>query len=198
MTDLMSIFQKLEELGLTDVLLPFLLIFSVIYAILGMVKIFGPNGKNINLIVALVMSLLVVVPHVTGTYPAGQDIVEIMNNAIPNVSLVIIAVIMVLILIGVFGVRVDLMGQDNMIRSFVPILALGIVFFIFGRSAGWFDVGLPDWLNFLNDGDTVAVLLVVLAFIIIIGFITGDGGGGRKLGQGIKDVIGEFGKILAK
>jgi hypothetical protein len=198
MADLISIFQKLEDFGLTDVLLPFILIFSVVYAILGMIKIFGEKGKNINVIVALVMALLVVVPHVTGTYPAGKDIVDIMNNAIPNVSIVIIAIIMVLLLIGVFGVRVDLLAQDNMIRSVVPLLALGTVFFIFGRSAGWFDVGLPNWLGFLNDPDTVAVLLVILVFVIIISFITGDGNEGRRLGQGLKDVFGEFGKILAK
>jgi hypothetical protein len=198
MADLISVFQKLEEFGLTDVLLPFLLIFSVMYAILGTIQIFGAKGKNINIIVALVMALLVVVPHVTGTYPAGQDIVEIINTSIPNVSVVIIAVIMVLMLIGVFGVRVDLL-KSSWIASFVPLIALGIVFFIFGRSAGWFAGGsLPSWLSFLDDPDTVAVILVILVFVIIIGFITGDGGEGKRLGQGIKDVVGEFGKILTR
>jgi hypothetical protein len=139
---------------------------------------------------------LVVVPHVTGTYPAGKDVVEIMNHSIPNVSVVVIAIVMMLLLIGIFGVRVDLLGQDNMIKSFVPLIAMGIVFFIFGRSAGWFNAGLPNWLGFLDDSDTVAVILVILVFVIIIGFITGDGGGGRRLGTGIKDVLNEFGKIL--
>ena len=198
MVDLISVFQRLDAFGLTDVLLPFLLIFSVIYAVLGTIKIFGDNGKKFNIIIALVMALLVVVPHVTGTYPAGKDIVTIINTSIPNVSVVIIGIIMALLLIGIFGVRVDLLLAKDGVGSIIPLIAIGVVFFIFGRSAGWFDFGLPNWLGFLNDPDTVSVILVILVFVIIIGFITGDGGGSKKLGQSIRDVLGEFGKVLSK
>jgi hypothetical protein len=192
-----EVFQRLDAMGLTDVLLPFALIFSVIFAILSTIGIF--KQKNINVIVALVIALLVVVPHVTGGYPAGKDVVEIINTAIPNVSVIIIAVLMFLILLGVFGVPIDITKSD-WIGPIVGLLSLGAVIYIFGNSAGWFGGGsYPSWLGFLNNSDTVSVLLVILMFVGIIAFITGDsskGGAGARLGTGIHNVLQEFGKIM--
>lgn len=201
MVSFADVLQRLEAMGLTDVLLPFILIFAVVYAILNFVKIFGQEGKgkNINVIIALVMALLVVVPHVTGGYPPGKDIVEIMNNAIPNVSILIIGVLMFLILIGIFGVRFDLTGS-GWFGPLIGMICMGAVFFIFGRSAGWFGFGnLPPFLGFLNDSETVSVLLVILMFIGIVAFITGDGGGGtRRLSSGIRNVFEEFGRMMGR
>jgi hypothetical protein len=195
MISLTEIFRTLDAMGLTDVLLPFTLIFAVVFAILGIAKIFAEK-KNIQIIVALVISLLVVVPHVTGGYPAGKDIVEIMNNAIPNVSLVIIIVLMFLILMGIFGVPIDITKSD-WIGPIVALLALGTVIFIFGSSAGWFGGGaFPDWLGFLNNSETVSVILVILMFVAIVAFITGGGNKGSGLKDGIKNVLTEFGKIM--
>ena len=102
--------KTLDAWGLTDVLLPFLLIFAVMFAILQKTKIFG-DRRNTNTIVALVIGLLVVIPHVTGVYPTGYDVVEILNSALPSVSLVVIAVIMLLVLIGIFGGEANLFGM---------------------------------------------------------------------------------------
>ena len=75
---------------LTDILLPFLLIFTVIFAILQRSKILGIDRKNFNVVVALVIGLLVIIPHITGTYPYDRDVVNILNNAIPQISIFII------------------------------------------------------------------------------------------------------------
>jgi hypothetical protein len=173
MATFVTALQQLEAFGLSDVLLPFILIFAVVFAILGTVKIFGDKGKNINIIVALSMALLVVVPHVTGSYPAGGDVVEIMNHSIPNVSAVIIAIVMMMILIGAFGVRFNLAGKK--LGGVVAIVALMIVIYIFGRSAGWYSFGSwPSWLSFLNDSDTLMVIVVLLVFGLMVAFITHD------------------------
>jgi hypothetical protein len=190
MASLVTIFQQLESFGLSDVLLPFILIFAVVFAILGTINIF--KQKNINTIVALVMALLVVVPHVTGTYPAGADVVTIMNNAIPNVSVVLIAIVMMMILIGVFGVRFNVAGKQT--GGVVAILALLIVLFIFGSSAGWFRFGLPSWLSFLNDSDTLMVIVVLLVFGLIVAFITHEEKDPKdkfNLGTFMKEWIGD-------
>ena len=95
--------RTLDNFGLTDVMLPFLLIFVIIYAILMKTKILGETKKNLNIIVAIVVGLLVVIPHITGRFPANADPVIIMNNALPQVSLVLVAIVFLLIMIGVFG-----------------------------------------------------------------------------------------------
>jgi len=51
-----------------------ILIFTIIYAALYKSKILGEDRKNFNVIIALVVALSVIIPHVLGTYPAGYDI----------------------------------------------------------------------------------------------------------------------------
>ena len=77
------ILQLWESWGLMDVILPFLLIFAVVYAALTKVKIFGEQKDRIHIIIALVIALAVVVPHVTYMYPPESDVVNIINTALP-------------------------------------------------------------------------------------------------------------------
>ena len=58
---------SLESYGLLDALLPFLLIFTVIFAIMQKTKFLGEGKKNFNVVIALVIALIVVLPHVTKT-----------------------------------------------------------------------------------------------------------------------------------
>ncbi|MEA2035941.1 MAG: hypothetical protein U9O94_00425 [Nanoarchaeota archaeon] len=92
--------------GLRDVMLPFLLIFVIFFAILAKARIFGEDKKKINLIVALVVASLVVIPHVLNSYPDNADPIDIINQALPHISLVIVAAIGALIIIGAFGGQV--------------------------------------------------------------------------------------------
>ena len=50
-----DIFSQLEGLGVYEYLLPFLLIFSITFAILEKVKILGEDKKNINIIVSVIL-----------------------------------------------------------------------------------------------------------------------------------------------
>ena len=61
-------FQNLQQMGFYDYILPFLLIFTIIFAILEKTRIFGTEPgttneprKNINLVVALIIGLIVMV-----------------------------------------------------------------------------------------------------------------------------------------
>jgi amino acid transporter len=81
----------LENLGVVDVILPFILVFVIVFAVLQKTKILGENKegkpmKNFNSVIALVMGLAVVIPHVMGSYPdPNMDIVNIINIALPNI-----------------------------------------------------------------------------------------------------------------
>jgi len=161
----------LDSIGVADVLLPFILIFTVVFAILQKTNILGTKekrNKNFNTIVALVMGLAVVIPHVLGRYPPGADIVDIMNSALPNVSVVIIAILMLLLIIGIFGHNINLLSGS--IGGWVVIAAIIIVSVIFASAANWFN--LPGWLYFLNDPETQSLVVIILVFAIVIWFIT--------------------------
>jgi len=161
---------ELENIGLTDVLLPFLLIFVIVFAILQRVEILGEKKKNMNVVLALILGLAVVIPHVTGNYPSGMDPVEIINAALPGVSLVIVAIIMFFILVGAFGGEISLAGDS--VKGWVTIFSIGVVAWVFGDAAGWWGDGLPRWLDFLRDSDLQALIVTILIFGLIIMFVT--------------------------
>ena len=174
----MGVFQdgllQLEEAGILDVVLPFILVFTIVFAVLQKTKILGEDKdgkprKNFNAVIALVMGLAVVIPHVIGSYPSPEsDVVLIINNALPNVSAVMVAVIMLLLIMGVFGGEVNIAGSG--LAGWAVIFAIIATVVIFGNAANWFD--LPGWLNFLEDSETQALIIVILVFALIIWFIT--------------------------
>ncbi|HLD18396.1 MAG TPA: hypothetical protein VJB90_00090, partial [Candidatus Nanoarchaeia archaeon] len=103
MVNFTDLFLQLQSLGILDSLIPFILIFVIVFATLEKAQIFGVGKKNINAIVALAIGLMVVIPHIIGAYPPNRDPVTIMNTAIPNISVVAVAIVMALVLAGVFG-----------------------------------------------------------------------------------------------
>ena len=163
--------RNLEEWGLSDVLLPFLLIFTILFAVLQRTNILGKNKRNWNTMVALTISLIVIVPHIMGTYPANRDPIEIINHALPNVSIVIVAIVMFLILIGLLGG--DIAWPGGRISGWIAILSAALILLIFGRAAGWYE-RWPRWLGWMDDSQTQALVVVILVFGIIIWFITKD------------------------
>ena len=155
--------------GLTDALLPFLLIFTVIFAVLQKTKVIGgTDKKNLNVVLALVIALMVVIPHLTGQYPPDKDVVEIINAAIPSVSLVIIAIVMLILLIGIWGVEVNWVGGT--VTGWIALLSFLAVVYIFGSAARLWEV--VPWLWWLSDSNTQATILVILVFAILIWLIT--------------------------
>lgn len=164
-------FAQLEDLGILDVILPFILVFTLVFAILQKTKIFGENeseNKRYNAVVALVMGLAVVFPHVLGYYPPNRDIVNIINQSLPNVGVIIVAIVMALIIIGLLGRRFQLAG--NSLSGWIAIAAFGAVVYIFGDAASWWES--PAWVYFLGDTETVTLVVALLIFAIIIWFIT--------------------------
>ena len=164
---------ELENMGLTDVILPFLLIFVIVFAILQRVEILGQGKKNLNTVLALIIGLTVIIPHVTGNYPGNADPVEILNSALPSISLVLVAILMFFILVGALGVDTFGLGGDTA-KTGVGIFAIAVVLFIFGKAAGWWGQGLPRWLDFLNDPALQSTLIFVLLIGLLIFYVTGE------------------------
>jgi preprotein translocase subunit YajC len=188
---LQDIVYNLESWGLTDVLLPFLLVFVIVFAVLQKSQVLGKDRKNFNVVVALVMALGVIIPHVTGRYPPGKDVVEIINVALPNISIVLVAVIMLLIILGVFASELTFAGTT--LSEWGGVFAIFVVVYVFGSAAEWWS--LPAWANFLRDPETQTLLIVILVFAIIIWFITKEDDKDKK---GIGEHLKSIGDVLGK
>tara|TARA_Y100000310_G_C20673561_1_gene811590 strand:- start:557 stop:1132 length:576 start_codon:yes stop_codon:yes gene_type:complete len=163
----MALFENigyyLQAYGILDFLLPFILVFTIVYAVMQKTKILG-DKKNFNVIIALVLGLLFVVPHITGAYPIGYDPVQVMNETLPSISLVAVAAIMLLLLMGIFGT-----DFSKSAAPFIAIISIGFVAFIFGSSLnlwtgpsevfGWWSAELTE------------LLVIILVFALVVWFI---------------------------
>jgi hypothetical protein len=161
-----NILVQLESMGLTDLLIPLILIFAVIFSILNVTKLFK---RQISIVVALVISLLTVIPHINKTYPACYDIVTIINQATPKISLLVIAIVMFFLVVGLFGMKLDSLDK---ILPYIAIGALLVtVFVFFTSSSSGCGVGnilpfniwsLPGWIYVIP----LTVMVVVIWFIV--------------------------------
>jgi len=164
--------RTLERWGLTDVLLPFLLIFVIVYAILQKAKILGEGKKNLNVVVSIVVALLVVIPHVTGRFPANSDPVLIINDSLPQVSIVLVAIVFLMLMIGVFGQDFVMLGVT--MPGWITLISFVIIVLIFGGSAGWWSGQFGSTLENFFGTEGVAVFIMLLTFGIIIAWITSE------------------------
>ena len=90
--------EFLEDFGLFDVILPFLLIFAIVFAILEKTKILGKNKSNVNSIVALVFALLVI---------TANKVITAITIALPNIALLLVVLISFLLMVGIFAKDAD-------------------------------------------------------------------------------------------
>jgi len=167
-----DLFYNLENWGFLDVLLPFILVFTIVFAALQKTKILGEGKKQFNVIIAFVMGASIIFPHITGSYQdwIGFDPVNVINASLPQVSIILVAIIMVLLIIGVFGNEVDFAGTS--LSGWIVLMSFIAVALIFGSATGWFD--LPNWLYFLGNPEVQSLVVMILVFGIIIWFVTKD------------------------
>ena len=156
----------LVSIGVYDVLLPFLLVFSIIFAILEKTKIFGDQKTNINAIVAIVVGLLLVVQ---------KGIVGLINLFLPRVSLIIVVTLMGLLVIAMVagkefkGLKGGVLGIAIIIIIIAVILALTTP-----PTAG------TPWLTPTDKQILLSVGIPLLILILVIGLVTAQPGKPEK------------------
>ncbi len=177
--------QYFQAYGVMDFLLPFILVFTILYAVTAKLVLFKDH-KQFRVVIALVLSLLFVVPHIVGTYPLGYDPVQVMNESLPSISLVSVAAIMVLLLMGIFGADFSAAAAP-----FIAIISLGFVIYIFGASLkiwrGPYDVFY--WWS----ADVTELMVVLFIFGLVVWFIVKE-----PSKPGDKSFIGKFADDFGK
>lgn len=173
-----------QTYGILDFLLPFLLVFTIVFAVLQRTKILG-DKKNFNVVIAIILGLLFVVPHITGTYPLGYDPVEVMNSALPSISLLAIAAIMILLLMGIFST-----DFSKKAAPFIAIVSIGFVIYIFGASLNMYR-GPYDVFGWWST-EVTELIIIILIFGLLVWFITkepSDKTKGSRLLKGVGELF---------
>ena len=178
--------QFFQNFGLFDVVLPFLLVFTMVFAILEKTMILGKEGtkdtpkpkKNLNSMVSFVIALLVV---------ASNKVVTALQVALPNIVLLMVVSISFLMLIGTFATtgEFDLSSKHKgYYAAFVAFMLAGVILiFLYAIKLDSGESWLEYAYNYLMNswGGSIVSSFILLAVIIgAIIFITRSKGNGVK------------------
>ena len=154
----------------TDTLLPFLLVFTVLFAILQKSQILGKDKKQIDAIVSLVVGLIVV--------SVGQAS-NIITGLMPVLAVALIVLLVFMILVG--SVWEGKVNFGTGIKVTVGILAVvAIVVALLYNTGFW--IYLRDLFSGLGTNvitNIVFVIAIIAAVAVVIGF-SGKGGAGGE------------------
>lgn len=178
--------QYFQAYGVMDFLLPFILVFTILYAVTAKLALFKDH-KQFRVVIALVLSLLFVVPHIVGTYPLGYDPVQVMNESLPSISLVSVAAIMVLLLMGIFGADFSAAAAP-----WIAIVSLGFVVYIFGASLNLWQG--PYDVFYWWSPDVTELMVVLFIFGLVVWFIVKEPSkqGEKGLFSRLEDTVGKY------
>lgn len=163
-----GVLQMLQNWGIIDGLLPFLLIFTLMFAILVKTGIFKDNRKIAGVISATIAALIVIPHMIGGVYPAGYDPINIINQMLPSAGILLVAILLVLMMIGLVGGET---GKKSGWMAWIVTIAIGILLLSI-ISAIW--PSIPILKYFVADASLLALLIVILVFGLIVWFVTKD------------------------
>lgn len=168
--DFRYVLSQWQSIGVFDVILPMILLFTVIFAILKKTKILG-GLPGIDVIVSLVISFLAI---------SNPEVSTFFFSIFSNLGLGIIILLSVMILLG-FA-----MGGSKKGLYWIGILGAIAVFIwimsrVFSIYGGYY---YPGWFN----DNLIWIIPLILAVVGIIAVVSGS----KEKGQGLKYLFEEF------
>ena len=159
--DLYDLIFQWQNYGIFDIALPFLLIFTLSYAVLDKTKILGKKNKNINIIVALVLGFL---------FLQNPFLLASLQGLLPNVSFALVVLLLFLLIVGVLmgDKYAEWKGMTFNVAALIAVIALIWAMF---TQPGLEYGGAQDIIyNFLGPEalPLVAFLLIVIVAIAAV------------------------------
>jgi len=168
-TPLSNALEFLKRFGFFDVVLPFLLIFTLVFAILEKTKVLGvtKDGKpkaNINSMISFVIALFFI---------AIPQVVVAVQESLPYVGILLVVIVAYLLMVGSYASGDKEFNFENMKywKALMSILVGvgGIVIFL--NSFGWLDTVLDyiveNWqATFIPSLVFVAIMIGAVYWIV--------------------------------
>lgn len=162
-------FSFLEKIGVLDVVLPFLLVFTIMFAILEKTRVFGTEvvegkhytKKNLNSLAAFVVAFLTV---------ASSRLVEALTQISANVVVLLFASVFFLMLVGSFHHQTDEKGfalEGASKTLFILIIFVGL----FGIFLNAIKTNDKTWLQWVFDWLSQFSSNVSVATVVLIGLV---------------------------
>jgi len=177
-TPFREIINFFNDIGVFDVVLPFLLVFTIVFALLERTKVFGTekldgkeySKKNLNSAAAFVISFLVV---------ASSNLVEVITEVSSKFVVLLLLIVLFLLLVGSFfkeeshGVFLE---KGAWRTVFMGLVFVALIFIFLDALDLLSDVG--DFLSGTDRGELVGSAILLIVIVVFIVYITQDKGYG--------------------
>jgi len=167
--------QFFDKLGVYDVILPFLLVFTIVFAILEKTKVLGTEEvegkkftkKNLNAMAAFVIAFLVI---------ASSKLVQIITDVSSQMVVLLMLSILFLLLIGSFyreGEGVFLEGGWKIAFMFIMFIGIVLIFLnaLTNEDGDTYLEIAVDWINDIWDSNAVASIILIVVIILFMVYI---------------------------
>ncbi len=171
--DFNDVVEGFADVGGFDVVLPFILVFAVTFAVLRKIKLFGEN-KNVDAIVSLILAAFLV---------SATDLVDILVGFLPRVSMIVLVLLMLILVVGIFS------GESKWGGGWLfwgAVVGIAAVLWALGAAADW-EVPLVEEITEQDIG----TLIVIGVFVLVIWLIVREPGGkeGKSLGNRFESLV---------
>jgi len=170
--------QFLDQLGVFEIVLPFFLVFTLVFAYLEKTKVFGTETykssdsgdtyelprKNLNSVVALTTAFFVV---------ASSQLVRVISEIASQTVLVLMLGFSFTLVVGAFHKETDDgFYLDDTWATLFQVISFFAIILIFLNALGWIDIVI-SWLQDAVTNEAASAALMVLILAGLIWFIVG-------------------------
>ena len=165
-----TFYSTLTHYGLFDIILPFLLIFSLIYMILelsGLLEIDNNDviGRRLNALFSFSFALLAM---------ANKSLISWLESFIPQASLLILGFFLLAMIMGISG-----KGVPGYVKGILGLIVIGILLWLavnalqFGGNATPVTNALSYVLNALIQSGLLGIIIIFLILVVVMAWATG-------------------------
>lgn len=187
--DVLAFFARL---GIYDVILPFLLVFTIVFAIFERTKVLGTEKmdgqditkKNLNAMASFVIAFLVI---------ASSQAVSIINQSMPRIVILLFLGVFYLLLVGIFySEKEEVLLAESWKLVLMGLMFIGIVLIFLDSIPTESGESWLSWMfkfvvyNFRTTAvSSIIMVIVILGFLMYI--IREPSKGGSKKEAASKD-----------
>ncbi len=162
----------LEQVGVYDIVLPFLLVFTLVFALLEKTKILGVQKdpykkdetsyakRNLNSMVAFVIAFFVI---------ASSKLVALINQTVSQIFILLLLAVMFMLVVGTFNKDEEFSFSKTQQTIFTVIMGIAIIL-IFLNALGWLELAY-NFLKLNWSGEAVSAIIFIVLMAIFIAFL---------------------------
>lgn len=172
--------ELLQDFGFFDVILPFLLVFTIVFGILEKTKIFGTENykgqeiakKNINAMVAFVIAFFVI---------SAKEVVASFQISLPKIALFLVAIVCFLMLVGAFVSSKEGFDFSNLYKGYMGIFVAVFLVSVISIFLDSFGLLTPIYDYISGKGANVFITVVFVGIVAaVVFFVLGSNSEGSK------------------